>query len=179
MIAEFALGDVKRAPAQFDERKMQATNSEYLRALAVDDFVERSQAWLRARWEQVAPLVQERARTLGEVYAMADFLYLPEPSIDPGAWDKEVGRQPAFASILDGAVERLGDPDLSWTVEALQEAVAEVGEAVGVTNRGRAQAPIRLAVTGKSVGPPLFDSLAVLGRDRTLARLRAARARLA
>lgn len=176
MIAEFRLGDVKSAGAVFDERKMQAVNAEYLRAMPTEVFTARAQEWLLARWAPIAPLVQERARTLGEVYAMADFLYLPEPHIDQQQWDKEVARQPAFAAILDGAIDRL--PVVAWTAEALQEAVGEVGEQAGVPQRGKAQAPIRLAVTGRSVGPPLFESLVVLGQDRTLQRLRAARARL-
>lgn len=176
MVAEFDLRAVKRAPAQFDERKMQAVNATYLRALPVEEFTERAQAWVAARWAPVAPLVQERARTLGEVFAMADFLFLPEPALDVAAWDKEVARQPAVAALLDGALARFAEVD--WTAEALQEATAEVGEAAGVTSRAKAQAPIRLAVTGRTVGPPLFESLVVLGRDRTLARLQAARGRL-
>lgn len=176
MIAEFRLEDVKSAGAVFDERKMQAVNAEYLRAMPPEVFTARAQEWLLARWASIAPLVQERARTLGEVYAMADFLYLPEPHIDQQQWDKEVARQPAFAAVLDGAIDRL--PAVAWTAEALQEAVGGVGEQAGVPQRGKAQAPIRLAVTGRSVGPPLFESLVVLGQDRTLQRLRAARARL-
>lgn len=176
MIAEFRLEDVKRSPAIFDERKMQSVNSEHLRALPPEVFVGRAQDWLAQRWAPIAPLVQERARTLAEAYAMVDFLFLPEPAVDQAAWEKEVGRQPAFAAILDGAIARF--PEVEWNAGALQSAVGEIGEEAGVAQRSRAQAPIRLAVTGRSVGPPLFESLVALGLERTVERLRAARARL-
>jgi glutamyl-tRNA synthetase len=66
--------------------------------------------------------------------------------------------------------------DIAWQADALKEALTAIGEAHGL-KLGKAQAPLRVAVTGRSVGPPLFESLEVLGRDATLARLRAARAR--
>ncbi|MCU4184336.1 glutamate--tRNA ligase [Acidiferrimicrobium sp. IK] len=176
MVAEFRLEDVKRAPATFDERKMQSVNAEYLRALPVEVFVERAQGWLRDRWAPLGAEVQERARTLGEAVAMADFLFLPEPHMDEKEWAKEVAKQPALAAILDGAIARY--PEVEWTADALKDATAAVGEEAGVAQLGKAQAPIRLAVSGRRVGPPLFESLAVLGLDRTLARLRSARARL-
>ncbi len=176
MMAGFRLEDVKRSPAIFDERKMQSVNSEYLRGLSSEVFVERTQKWLEERWAPIAPLVQQRARTLSEALAMADFLFLPEVPLDSAQWQKEVARQPAFGAILDGAIERY--PEVEWTAEALQAATVAVGEKAGVPQLGKAQAPVRLAVTGRSVGPPLFESLAVLGLDRTLERLRAARDRL-
>ena len=175
MVSEFRLEDVKAAGAIFDERKMQSVNAEYLRALPPAVFVDRAESWLRARWEPVAPLVQERARTLGEVFAMADFLFLPHPAIDTDDWARGVRRQPAFAAILDAAAEAYGDVD--WHAEALKAATAAVGESVGVPQLGKAQAPIRLAVTGRSVGPPLFESLEALGRQRSIERIRAGRRR--
>jgi glutamyl-tRNA synthetase len=176
MIAQFRLEDVKSAGAVFDERKLQSVNSEYLRALPVDELVERSQAWLQARWEPIAALVQERARTFAEVYTLTDFLYRAEPVIDQSEWDKGVRKNPAFAAILAAAVDRYGDID--WEAESIHQATVAVGETAGVDQLGRAQAPIRLAVTGRSVGPPLWESLERLGRDRTVARLRAALDRL-
>ena len=176
MIQEFRLEDVKSAGAIFDERKLQSVNSEYLRALPVDELVERAQGWLLARWGPIAGLVQDRARTLGEVYAMTDFLYRPEPVIDQAEWDKGVRRSPDFAGILTAALKLY--PDIEWDAESIQSATVEAGQAAGVEQLGKAQAPIRLAVTGRSVGPPLWESLALLGRDRTVARLRSALERL-
>ena len=176
MIAEFRLEDVRSAGAIFDERKLQSVNAEYLRALPARQLVERAQAWIQARWEPIAPLVQERARTLSEVFTMTDFLFRPEPVIDSGDWEKGVRKTPQFAALLVAASAHYSDID--WTSEALHEATVAAGEEVGVPQLGKAQVPIRLAVTGRSVGPPLFESLELLGRDRTLARLSAALARV-
>jgi glutamyl-tRNA synthetase len=175
LIAEFRLEDVKSAPAIFDLKKMLAVNAEYLRALSPEQFLEVSQAWLKGRWEAVAPLVQTRVRTLGEVYPMVDFLYVAEPTVDEAQWEKERRRQPAFAAILDAAALAYATAD--WTAEALKEATLAAAASVGVEQLGKAQAPIRLAVTGRSVGPPLFESLEVLGRERVITRIRAARER--
>ena len=176
MIAEFRLEDVKSAGAIFDERKLQSVNSEYLRALSPAELVERSQAWLASRWEPIAGLVQERARTLSEVYTMTDFLYRPEPVFDPDEWDKAQRKNPAFAVILAAAIDAY--ERIEWDAASIHEATVASGAAAGVEQLGKAQAPIRLAVTGRSVGPPLWESLELLGRDRTLARLRAAAVRL-
>lgn len=176
MISAFRLEDVKSAGAIFDERKLQSVNAEYLRALPVEELLERAQAWLRARWEPIAGLVQERARTLGEVYAMTDFLYRPEPVIDEAEWEKGVRKSPDFAGILSAALKRF--PEVEWNAASIQEATVAAGRDAGVEQLGKAQAPIRLAVTGRSVGPPLWESLELLGRDRTVVRLRAALERL-
>ena len=162
MIAEFRLEDVKSAGAIFDERKLQSVNAEYLRALPAADLVERAQAWLLARWEPLAPQVQERARTLAEVYAMTDFLYLPHRG-RPGG----VGPWRPQAPRLRG---RAGS---RWTVRDLEDWTAAHSRRTWPPARtpgcqlGKAQAPIRLAVTGRPVGPPLWESLEVLGLDRT------------
>jgi glutamyl-tRNA synthetase len=172
LISEFRLEDVKSAPAFFDERKLQAVNSEYLRRLPEDEFVARVLAWFRGTWAPIAPMVQQRARTLGDVPKIVDFLYLAEPVIDMEAWEAGVGRQPAFAQILDAALAQFATCE--WTAAVLHDVTKAIGEGVGVPQLGKAQAPIRLAVTGRDVGPPLFESLQLLGRERTLARLRRA-----
>lgn len=176
MIASFRLEDVRSAGAIFDEVKLQSVNSAYLRALPADEMVARAQAWLKARWEPIAPLVQQRARTLADVYSMTDFLYRPEPVFDQAEWDKGVRKSPAFEEILLTASERYDA--IEWDAASIQEATVEAGKAVGVDQLNKAQAPVRLAVTGRSVGPPLWESLELLGRDRTISRLRAAIERL-
>jgi glutamyl-tRNA synthetase len=176
MISEFRLEDVKSAPAKFDEVKLQSVNADYLRALPVEEFMERAQSWIRARWEPIGGLVQERARTLGDVFAMTDFLYRADPVIDQPDWDKAVGKNPAFGPVLDAAAARLADAE--WDAGSIHDAIEAAGRDCGVEKLRDAQAPVRLAVTGRSVGPPLMESLELLGRDRTLSRLRAGRARL-
>jgi glutamyl-tRNA synthetase len=186
IVAEFRLEDVTKAAAFFDHQKLDHINGEYIRALPVDAFVREALPWLEAeaRWpperfdltvfEAVAPLVQERVRTLAEVPAMVDFLFLEEPAIDQASWDKAM--MPPALEVLDDALATYAECE--WEAEALHAATLAIGERHGL-KLAKAQAPIRVAVTGRSVGPPLFESLHVLGRDRTLSRLRAARQRLA
>ena len=175
LIEEFRLENVKSSPAFFDQQKLSSINAAYLRALSSDEFVARAGQWLNGRWAPIAPLVQERARTLAEVYSMVDFLYTPQVRIDQAEWDKARRQQPAFVALLDAVETRYEECD--WEAPAIREATLEAGAAVGVSALGKAQAPVRLAVTGRSVGPPLFESLVLLGRRRTLARLAAARVR--
>lgn len=187
MVAAFRLDHVNKAPAFFDRQKLDHVNAEYLRALPVATFVRESLPWLEqdAPWlperfdlvmfETVAPLVQERVRTLGEVPTMVDFLFLDEPSVDPASWEQAVTKLPQATGMLDGALAAYaGCP---WDPGTLHDETLALGESLGL-KLGKAQAPIRVAVTGRTVGPPLFESLHVLGRQRTLERLGVARARI-
>ena len=192
MTASFRLEDVGKSPGFFDVAKLRAFNGDTIRAMPIDEFVARAQPWLTgplAPWPSgtydaevfaaVAPLVQERVAVLSEVPAMVDFLLLPEITVDEADWEKAV-KPDGVGELLDRVLERWGD--VAWEhepggPEPLKETLFAIGDEVGL-NRKRAQAPVRVAVTGRSVGPPLFESLVVLGRDRSLERLRAARARL-
>jgi glutamyl-tRNA synthetase len=176
LLAEFRLEDVKSAPAFFDEKKLQALNAVYIRALSADQFVERTQAWLRDRWSPIAPQVQERSRVLADVPSLVDFLWRDAVDIDDDEWEDGVRRQPAFGTILQAAAEAFAT--CGWDPETLRTVVADAGRGAGVPQLGKAQAPIRLAATGHLVGPPLFESLELLGRRRTLDRVRTALARL-
>ncbi|HET6915203.1 MAG TPA: glutamate--tRNA ligase, partial [Acidimicrobiales bacterium] len=95
---------------------------------------------------------------------------------DEAAWAKETRRQPAFAEILAAAEKRF--ESIEWEAEEIHQATVAAGQDAGVEQLSKAQAPVRLAATGRSVGPPLWESLELLGRDRTIGRLQAARARL-
>jgi glutamyl-tRNA synthetase len=121
----------------------------------------------------MAPLVQTRVTTLAEVPRYVDFLFLDEAPRDEGSWAK---------TMKDGAGDVLGAvidvfETVPWTADVLKPAVEEIGEARGLS-KSKAQAPVRVAVTGRTVGPPLYESLELLGRERTLDRLRAARSRI-
>jgi glutamyl-tRNA synthetase len=187
MVAEFRLTDVKASPAFFDVKKLEAINAEYIRALPVATFVRECLPWLEtdppwpperfdlAVFEAVAPLVQERARTLAEVPGMVDFLFLEEPAVDQAAWDKAITRNPAAAGVLDEAIACYRDA--RWDTDELHRVTAALADRHGL-KLAKAQAPIRAAVTGRSVGPPLFESLHVLGRERTMERLARAKDQL-
>jgi glutamyl-tRNA synthetase len=180
MVAEFRIEDVKPSPAFFDVKKLEAINAEYVRALPVATFVRECLPWLEtdppwpperfdlAVFEAIAPLVQERARTLADVPAMVDFLFLEEPVIDPAAWDKAITRNAAAPAVLDDAIACYRDAH--WDTQELHRLTTALADRQGL-KLAKAQAPIRVAVTGRSVGPPLFESLHLLGRERTLERL--------
>lgn len=187
LVAEFRLEDVNHSPAFFDVGKLTHLNGEHIRLLDVDRFVDACRPWLsgpdtpwpaerfdEAVFRQMAPLVQERVGVLGEVPAMVDFLFVDEPEFDEAAWNQVAGDAGAPA-ILDAALAAYAD--CPWDPESLHQVTAAMADRVG-RKLGKAQAPIRVAVTGRRVGPPLFESLAVLGRDVTIRRLRAAQAKL-
>jgi glutamyl-tRNA synthetase len=191
LVQWFDLKDVNHSPAFFDVVKLTHINGEYIRAMPVDAFIDACGPWLTgasALWpaaafdaevfRRLAPLVQERVAVLGEVPAMVDFMFLDEPEIDDDAWAKAVTGDDAAEAILVAAVaayRELAGSD--WTAEALHAATLAVGEGVG-RKLGKAQAPIRVAITGRRVGPPLFEALEVLGPEKVLARMGSALGRL-
>ena len=187
ILAEFRLENVVSSPAFFDVKKLTAFNGEYLRAMPLADFIAACQPWLtpeRAPWRAdafdpsafaaMAPLVQTRVSKLEEVPGYVDFLFLASAPIDEAAWAKVMHTQEA-PPILDAVSEAYAT--CPWEPEVLKTTLEKIGELNGL-KLGKAQAPIRVAVTGRTVGPPLFESLVVLGRLRTLERLRGARARI-
>ena len=186
VVSEFQLEDVTKAAAYFDHQKLDHINGEYIRYLPVATFVRESLPWLETDppwpperfdpdvFDRMAALVQERVKTLAEVPSMVDFLFLEQPEIDDKSWQKAM--KPPAAEVLGDAITEY--EKCEWEPGVLHEITLTVGERHGL-KLAKAQAPVRVAVTGRSVGPPLFESLAVLGRECVLDRLRAARARLA
>jgi glutamyl-tRNA synthetase len=173
MVVEFDLADVNNSPAFFDERKLAHFNGVYIREMSLDAFVAASEPFLSdggVLWQPgsfdpvvfrvLAPLAQERVATLAEVPEYVAF-----------AFGDEVA-----AEILRLARTRLAECEFEPDVLKLElEGIAsDVGRKLG-----KAQAPVRVATMGRTVGLPLFESLAVLGRQRTLERIDAAIARLA
>ena len=190
IIERFELTDVNPSPAFFDVKKLTHVNAEYLRALPVDEFVEQATPFLSGgdaavdALRALAPLVQERVQTLAEVDPMIAFLWQDELDIDEAAWDKHVVRGAAGVAMLDETLRRFeAIDDASWSPESVEAAVVAATVELGFVNdEGRprlakTQGPVRVATTGRAVGPPLWESLAQLGRERTLARLVAAHER--
>ncbi|MGW5355641.1 glutamate--tRNA ligase [Streptomyces sp. NPDC004031] len=188
MVAKFDIGDVNANPARFDLKKAEAINADHIRLLEPAAFAEACGPWLRApyapwapedfdeaAWQVIAPYAQTRLTVLSDITANVDFLFLPEPADDEASWAKAM--KEGSDALLATAREKLADADWS-SPEALKEAVLAAGEAHGL-KLGKAQAPVRVAVTGRTVGLPLFESLQVLGRERSLARIDRALARLA
>ncbi|WP_031158572.1 MULTISPECIES: glutamate--tRNA ligase [Streptosporangium] len=178
MVPLFDLGNVNPSPAFFDEKKLRAFNGEYIRALPLDTFVARCEPWLDPSWDRetfakVAELAQTRIAVLSEITANVDFLFLDEPVFDQASWDKAMKN--AAVEILTGYLARL--EKVNMDSESLKSALEEVGAEHGL-KLGKAQAPVRVAVTGRTVGLPLFESIEALGRERSMDRIRAALARL-
>jgi glutamyl-tRNA synthetase len=186
ILETFRLEDVNSAPAFFDERKLLAFNDEYVRALPLDEFVAACAPWLtppRAPWppasfdpdvfRAAAPLVQERCKVLSTVPMYVDFLFLDRTPDDPASWAKAMTGD--AAPILDATIVAYEASE--WRAPVLKERLEAVGASFGV-KLAKAQAPVRVATMGRTVGLPLFESLELLGRERSLDRLGAARDRL-
>ena len=186
MVAEFRIEDVGSSPAFFDIKKLTAFNEHYIRQMTAEAFIAACAPFLdRGPWPpeafdpavfaRIAPDVQPRIKTLAQVPAMVDFLFLDAAPIDPAAWQKGVaGYPPAEALLTEGAA---GFASCEWVEPAIKAVVESAAERQGLAT-GKAQAPIRVAVTGRTVGPPLWPAIELLGRDRVLARLEAALDRL-
>jgi len=181
----FELTDINPAPATFDQKKLGAMNGEYIRELSIDAFIERAmpvivgEPWAdrvsRAQLETIAEMVQPRLRSLNDLPSQVDFLFLAAAPVDEKSWEKVmVGSEDAH-EILGEAVEAFAG--CVWHRDALHAALLAIGEGRG-KKLGKVQAPVRVAVTGRTVGPPLFESLELLGREETLARLATARAKV-
>ena len=175
IIESFRLEDVNSSPAAFDAKKLLAFNGHYLRGLSSEVFVDRALAWYRSTvLEPMAPVVQERGATFAETLSMTDFFLHVDPPMDRASWSKAMETDKA-RPLLEAALESYGVCE--WTADALHAATLELGQRHELA-LGKAQAPIRVAITGRTVGPPLFEALVVLGRDRTLARIRRGLSRL-
>lgn len=183
MEADFRLADVNHSPAFFDLKKLAAFNGEYIRSMTPDEFVEACRPWLTApdvaypleRFDAevvraMAPHIQPRCVTLADAPSLVDFFF-DEPSVDDAAWATAVSPAGA-AEVAREASTVLAGVEV-WSADALKSAIEGLATRHGL-KLGKAQAPVRVAVTGRLVGPPLFESLEVLGRDVTLGRVRRA-----
>ena len=177
----FSLERVSRNPAAFDIKKLDALNGHYLRQLAPVDFAARAWPFVEARafpradpelLAAAAPLVQERVSHLTEVPGMVEFLMTDEIELDPAAAAKVLtddGR--AFLAEAAARLDKL-EP---WTAAAIEETLRRLQTERGLKPRTAFQ-PVRLAVTGRLVSPPLFESMELLGKPRSLGRMERAAA---
>jgi glutamyl-tRNA synthetase len=184
MVAAFDIGRVNPNPARFDLKKCEAINAAHLRALDPADLAERMVPYLqrggvlgstvspaeRDLLRQATPLVQERMTTLAESVDMLGFLFVEEARFtrDPADVEKllnEDGR--AVVKAAHDALVALP----TWQTAAIEEALRRaLVDDLGLKPR-HAFGPVRVAVTGRRISPPLFESLELLGRERSLARL--------
>lgn len=196
LVAAFDIEDVNPNPARFDQKKCVAINAEHLRRLDVDDFARRSVPFLhregfvsadsydalteRERFviDQSAEMVQTRVQMLGEVPGMMGFLFRPgaNVTVDEASVKKlKDNAVDVLATAID-VINGLGQDEFTTAVleEKLRAAIVE-----GMDIKPRlAFGPLRVAVTGRQVSPPLFESMEIIGRDASVARLVALKERL-
>ena len=183
LIAAFDIADVNPNPARFDQKKAESINGDHIRMLEPDDFATRIVPYLagaglisdppsedqEALLRRAAPLVQERMPLLGDVTGMLGFLFVDEVAYD----DDALSALPATAGEVlvacVGALELV--PAGEWTAAAVQDALSRaLVDELGLKPRV-AYGPPRVAITGRRVSPPLFESMELLGKDESLRRL--------
>ena len=179
MVAAFDVADVNSNPARFDQKKADALNAEHIRLLSAPDFTARLRDYLAthghdtglddAGFAEAAALVQTRIVVLGDAWELLKFLDDGSFELDEKSVAKELKAD--SAPVLDaalGALESVGE----WSTPNIEEALkTSLIDGLELKPR-KAFGPIRVAVTGSTVSPPLFESLELLGRERSLARLR-------
>jgi glutamyl-tRNA synthetase len=183
MVARFDLETVSKNPAIFDTDKLEWLNGVYIRDLdaavfaarvlpLIEDDLGRSLgAEERATLEAIAPLIQERTKLLPEAAGQVRFLF-SEVAYDQGSWDKVMTKD-EVPGVLDEAARRLAALD-AWHTEGIEMTLRAMLEDLEL-GAGKGFQPVRVAVSGSTVSPPLFESLEALGRDRSLQRIGAAR----
>jgi glutamyl-tRNA synthetase len=187
LVEHFDIHDVLGNPARFDLKKAEAINGTHVRMLSPEVFRERLVPYLRAaglvgeiltdREEEIlteaAPLVQERITLLGEAPEMLAFLFKADDAIDVAA-DARKGLPENLPEVLDAAIAAL-EPVEEWTPDNIQTALKQaLVEDLGIKPR-LAFGPVRTAVSGRRISPPLFESMVILGKESSLRRLQAFR----
>lgn len=187
MIKAFDVVNVNPNPARFDVKKAESINGDHIRRLSPEDFLERSVPYLESAGvvskpptesqlgvlAAILPHVHERVALLGEVPPMIAFLFVDDAALTI-ADDARATLAESAPGVLDAALEALRHLD-SWTTEALEEALRHaVVEGLSLSPR-HAFGPIRVAISGRKVSPPLFESMEVLGKESSLQRLQSLR----
>ena len=186
LITNFDVTDVLANPARFDQKKLEAINADHIRLLDPEDFRDRLRSYLEEykgfpadypadKFAFAAEQVQTRIKTLGDAWELLEFLVVSDDDLELDEKAARKNLKDDAVAPLDAAISAL-DTVEDWktaTIEgALQKALIEELE----LKPRKAFTPLRVAVSGRQVSPPLFESMELLGKDSTLARLRAARA---
>jgi glutamyl-tRNA synthetase len=177
LVERFRVEDVGRAAAIFDERKLRWLNGRFMRETPLDEYTAAVARHLGRepdeRLRAACEIAQEKAQTLAEVWPLIRFLFEP-PVEDEKAWRKAM-RDEAPAALA-AAREALAGAD-GFEAAAVEAALSPLPERLGL-KPGKVYQPLRVAITGASVSPGIFESLAALGREQSLARIDAALGRL-
>jgi glutamyl-tRNA synthetase len=153
----------------FDEQKLRWMNGRYLRELDVDDLTTRLESLTgRSGLRGAVEIAQDKISTLDEFWPLTRFFF-DGPADDPAAREK-VLEAPGAKDALSAARGALAEVPAPWTQETVESALGAVAERLGVKRKQVFQ-PLRVAVTGTTVSPGIFETVALLGRDETLARV--------
>lgn len=180
LIQEFDLGRVTKAPSVFDKNKLNWMNGNYIRKKSPGEFAELALPFVtgagiytresaKANWDwfvQVLTQVQERVVTLAEVPQHVDFFLQDEIRVDEAAAGKFLtdGVKPFFREVVDGL------RSVDWNTSAIEHLIRGRMEAMGLAPKESIQ-PIRIAITGRTASPGLFETVYLVGRERTIARM--------
>jgi glutamyl-tRNA synthetase len=183
MTAAFDVKDVNPNPARFDVKKAESINGDHIRLLSVEDLASRLEPYLdglvktesdRALLVAATPLVQERMQLLGEAHGLLAFLFTPDDELEFAA-DAMPGA--GAAQTLDVAISALAEVE-PWTRDEIENALRhDLIEGLELKPRD-AFGPLRSGISGRRISPPLFESMELLGKSSTLARLARLRAAL-
>jgi len=186
LIEAFDIRDVNPNPARFDQKKADAINGDHIRLLDVADFTRRIVPYLEglvadppteAQWailREAAPLVQERVTVLSEARDMLAFLFTADDALqfDADALPKDVDEARLVLDAAAAALEPLTEFGHAEVEEALRAALLTPAEEGGPGLKPRtAFGPLRTAISGRRISPPLFESMEILGKESTLARI--------
>lgn len=188
LVAHFDIKDVLGNPARFDVKKAEAINGSQIRLLDGEDFRNRLVPYLFAKdivsadsfenldareqeiLTEAAPLVQERMNLLGEAPSLLGFLFKKDEEIETAA-DAAKQLKESAPQVLEAATKSLTDLE-DWSTDAIQAVLREsIVDGLGIKPR-LAFGPIRTAVSGERISPPLFESMEILGKDSSLARIK-------
>ena len=187
MERRFDLATVSKNPAVFDHKKLEWINGTYIREMSDDAFVDVTLPLVeenlgrelsdddRSKYAKLVPLVKERTKLLADVAGQARFLFVDIDEYDEKSWQKVMAVEEGPIA-LDGALAVL-DPLDDWGTDSIDVALRSMLETTGLSARKGFQ-PVRVAISGSTVSPPLFESLEILGKPETIHRLRTARALL-
>ncbi len=187
MIKRFDGSSISKNPAIFDPGKLEWMNGAYLREMPDDVFAERARPLVEAdlgrtlsdaetgAFIALLPLVKERTKLLSEIPDQARFLFVAPTEYDEKSWAK-VMETPEAPIALDEGASALASLD-EWATDTIDAALREMLERNDLSARKGLQ-PLRVAISGSTVSPPLFESIEALGREETLARIAAARREL-
>jgi glutamyl-tRNA synthetase len=165
----FELERVSKSPAVFDEQKLRWMNGRYLRELDVDDLTARLEAMTgRSGLRGAVEISQDKISTLSEFWPLTRFFF-DGPADDPAARER-VLEAPGGKEALAAARTALAEVAEPWTPDKVESALGPVADQLGVKRKNVFQ-PLRVAVTGTTVSPGIFETVALLGRDETLARV--------